>query len=94
MAKYCSDCTYFNTKDKKAEGFCKCSKNKKHVLANGPRCDKFSEAYSRNWYEREKLYDDAIKTMNKFKPSSISIGSYVIIAVVLIVLAIIVNLFK
>ena len=94
MANYCSDCTYFNTKDKKAEGFCKCSKNKKHILANNPRCDKFGEAYSRCWYEKEKLYSDAIKTMNKFKPSSISIGSYGIVAVILTVLAIIVNVFK
>jgi len=93
MSKYCSDCTHFNIKDKKAEGFCKCSKNNKHVLANSPRCDKFSEAYSRSWYEREKLYDDAIKTMNKFTPSNISIGSYVLIAAILIILAIIVNLF-
>lgn len=94
MAKYCSDCTYFNTKDKKGEGFCKCSKNKKYVLANSPRCDKFSEAYSRKWYEREKLYDAAKDTMNKYVPSKMSVGSYAIIAVILIVLAIIVNVFK
>ena len=93
MGKYCADCTNFKTSDKKAEGFCKCSKTGKYVLANTPRCEKFGEAYSRNWYEREKLYDDGKKTMNKPNPSNISTGTYLIVAVVLIILAIIVNIF-
>ena len=29
MGRYCSDCANFNTKDKKAPGYCKCKKTKK-----------------------------------------------------------------
>lgn len=93
MAKYCADCTYFNVKDKKAPGFCKCSKVKKHVLANNPRCDKFDEAYTRGWYDREKLYDDAKETMNKPSGDKSSIGSSLALAIALVILAIIVNIF-
>jgi len=93
MAKYCADCTYFNVKDKKAPGFCKCSKVKKHVLANNPRCEKFDEAYTRKWYDREKLYDDAKETMNKPSSDKSSIGSSLAFAVFLIILAVIVNIF-
>ncbi len=71
MAKYCSDCTYFNPNDKKAPGYCKCSKIGKNVFGNQSRCEKFSEAYARGWYEKEKLYDDAIETQKKGSDSNI-----------------------
>ena len=93
MGKYCADCTNFKTSDKKAEGYCKCSKTGKYMFGNLPACDKFGEAYSRGWYEKEKLYDDGKKTMNKPVPSNVSTGTYLFVAIVLIIIAIIANIF-
>jgi len=93
MGKYCADCSNFKPKDKKADGFCKCSKTGKYMFGNIPACEKFSEAYTRGWYEREKLYDDGKKTMNKPTPSNVSTGTYVVLAIFLIILAVILNIF-
>lgn len=93
MAKYCADCTYFMVKDKKGEGICKCKKNGKYMPANVERCQNFSEAYSRKWYDREKLYDDAKATLNKPNPSNTSTGTYLFFALILFIIAIIANLF-
>lgn len=93
MSKFCADCTNFKPSDKKAEGYCKCTKTGKYMFGNMPACEKFGQAYSRGWYEKEKLYDDGKKTMNQPTPSNISLGSYVLMAVVLIIIAIIANIF-
>jgi len=93
MGKYCADCTNFKTSDKKADGYCKCSKTGKYTFGNIPTCEKFGEAYSRGWYDKEKLYDDGKKTMNKSSSSNISLGAYLFGAIALIILAVIVNLF-
>lgn len=93
MAKYCADCSNLDVKDKKGEGICKCKKIGKHVPANTPCCEKFQEAYTRRWYDREKLYDDAKNTLNKPSDDNISVGTYWIVAVVIIVIAIIANIF-
>ncbi len=90
MGRYCSDCAKFNPKDKKAPGICMCKKNKKHIPANTPACDKFEKSYSRDWYEKEKLYDDGKEASNKFSGKEISI----IVPIVLIVLLIILKLLK
>ena len=89
MAKYCSDCTHFSVKDKKAPGYCKCKKVGKHVWANNEKCEKFEEAYTRKWYDREKLYDEAKETQNKSSDSNIPL----VLVIVLIIIAIIVNIF-
>lgn len=92
MAKYCSDCTNFNTNKKKdgINGYCQCTKQKKFVLANMPACEKFGEAYSRRSYEKEKLYDDAKNATSKFSGKETSI----LVPIVLIILYIILKIFK
>lgn len=92
MARYCSDCTYFNPKDKKGgvEGYCKCSKVKKYLLANQPACDKFGKAYSRRAYDCEKLYDSAKKASNAFSGKE----TPVIVPVLLLITLIILKIFK
>ena len=94
MGKYCADCTYFKTSEKKGEGVCKCTKNGKFMPGNAPRCDKFGEAYCRGWYEKEKLYDDGKKAANKPTPSNISTGTYLFFAIILVVIALLINIFK
>lgn len=65
--RYCSDCTYFNPKDKKdgIDGWCKCSKHKKYMLGNQPKCDKYSEAHARKKWYRNELYNAAKKIPQK-----------------------------
>ncbi len=91
MARYCSDCTYLNPKDKKCDGQYKCSKVKKHVLANMPACDKFGLAYARKSYEREKLYDYAKELENK--PSGAEPGTLLAVFIALVILLILFNIF-
>ena len=90
MANFCSDCANFDTKEKKADGVCKCKKIKDYIPANTPACDKFQKSYSRSWYEKEKLYDDGKKSANKMKGNEISI----LIPIILIILLIILKLLK
>lgn len=86
MAHYCSDCSKFNTKNKKADGVCQCVVTKKFVPGNMPACDKFSTAYSRGWYEKEKLYDDGKKAANSFSGKETSIAIPILLIVLLIIL--------
>ena len=37
--------------------FANVKKIKEYIPANTPTCDKFEKSYSRDWYEKEKLYD-------------------------------------
>ncbi len=90
MANFCSDCSNFDTKDKKADGVCKCKKIKDYVPANTPACDKFEKSYSRDWYEKEKLYDDGKAASSKFSGKEISVA----VPIVLIILLIILKLLK
>ena len=90
MARFCSDCKNLDTKDKKAEGVCKCKKIKEYIPANTPACDKFEKSYLRDWYEKEKLYDDGKAASNKMKGNEISI----IVPIILIILLIILKLLK
>lgn len=89
MGRYCSDCANFNTKDKKAEGYCKCKKIKKYVFGNMEACKDFSKAYSRGWYEKEKLYDDGKAAQNKWSGKETSI----LVPIALIILLLILKLF-
>lgn len=90
MANFCSDCSHFDTKDKKVDGVCKCKKIKDYVPANTPACDKFEKSYSRDWYEKEKLYDDGKAASSKFSGKEISVA----VPIVLIILLIILKLLK
>lgn len=92
MARYCSDCSFFNPKDKKGgvDGYCKCSKIKKYILANTPACEKFSKAYSRRAYDCEKLYDSANEAVKKSTGKDVP----VIIPIILIITIIILKLLK
>lgn len=91
MARYCSDCTNLKPGDKKCDGQYKCSKVGKYVLANMNACDKFSLAYSRRLYDREKLYDYAKALQNK--PSGAEPGTLALIGITLIILVILFNIF-
>ena len=88
MARYCSDCANFDTKDKKAEGVCKCKKIKDYIPANTPACDKFEKSYSREWYEKEKLYDDGKASANKWSGKEVSILVPIALIIILIILKI------
>lgn len=88
MGRYCSDCIKLNPKDKKAPGICMCKNVKKHVPANTPACDKFEKAYCRGWYEKEKLYDDAKESLNKWSGKETSILVPIILIIILIILKI------
>lgn len=74
MGRYCSDCTYLKSSDKKYDGCYKCTKVKKYMFGNTPACPKFDNAYSRRAYDKEKLYDLGVKTEKNSafsdKPSS------------------------
>ena len=88
MGKYCSDCANFNPKDKKAPGYCKCKKTKKYVFGHIPACKNFSKAYSRGWYEKEKLYDDGKASVNKWSGKETSIAVPILLIIILIILKI------
>ena len=90
MAYYCSDCEYLNEKKKKIDGIYECKKIKKDVLANAEACDKFEECYSRNWYEKQVLYDKGKEAQNK--PSDASLAPYAIGLILLLLFCIIATL--
>lgn len=92
MGKYCSDCKHFNTKKPKKEGAtgcCKCmkekDKKKEFKLSCMEACDKFEEDYGRNWYEKEKLYDDGKKINDSGKTGEIPWFMPIILAIIAII---------
>ena len=90
MANFCSDCKNLDTKDKKIDGIYKCKKLKDYIPANTPACEKFDKSYARDWYQKEKLYDDGKKAANNWSGKEISI----IVPIILIILLIILKLLK
>lgn len=86
MGKYCADCSKFNTSKKKADGICECKQSKKFLPGNMPACDKFSQSYTRNWYEKEKLYDDGKKNSDGSIPGEVNIGVPILLLILLIIL--------
>ena len=88
MARYCSDCSNFNTGKKKVDGICQCNKTKKFVPGCMPACDKFSKSYSRGWYEKEKLYDDGKKAVNSSSGKDVDIMVPILLIILLIILKI------
>lgn len=99
MAKYCADCKHLNEKEKKEgkSGGClyECKvlkkKDKKNCMINStmPACDKFEKDINRGWYKSQCLYDDG----KKFDNFSVSWG-WVVLAIFLIILGIIIEIFN
>lgn len=90
MARYCADCTYLKA-DSNGNGKYKCTKIKKDVLGCMPKCEKFEYAYSRKKYDREKYYDLGKNFVDKYKGASP--GSLLLLAIVLIIILIICEIF-
>ena len=57
MSKYCADCEYIDTTNKKCDGIYKCKQSKCYISSCNRCCDKFIETYMRSGYEKQKLYD-------------------------------------
>lgn len=57
MSKYCSDCAFLDLNNQKKEGVYKCKKNNQYICACNCACEKFENSYSRNSYEKQKIYD-------------------------------------
>ena len=82
MAKYCSDCEYINTSDKKKEGIYKCRVRKCYICSCDNSCDKFRETYAKTGYEKQKLYDLGKNVDEDTTPLTL----YVIVLIVLSIL--------
>lgn len=85
MSKYCSDCNNLNVKKSKCDGIYNCKVKKGFVCACNNACEKFSNCYDRNSFEKQRLYDLGKSAMKK---DDISTG-YIVLLVGLIILAII-----
>lgn len=65
MRNYCSDCIFLNTSDSKESGIYKCKKSKEFTCASNCACQKFEKTYSRNQFEKQRLYDLGKEVENK-----------------------------
>ena len=54
--RFCSDCEFLNTKDKKKDGIYMCEKCKKYMNSSTDACDKFERDLSTNNWEKNDLY--------------------------------------
>lgn len=58
--RFCSDCEFLDTKDKKKDGIYKCKKikdkNKCYVNSSQDACDKFEKNYNTNNWEKNDIY--------------------------------------
>ena len=86
----CCQCKCLSENDRK-EGKCSgalyyCKEKKKYVNGNGA-CDEFTKDYGRSSYITNEIYDDG----RKFYDDDKDPGTYLIILIILIIMAIIVN---
>lgn len=88
--KYCSDCTYLNTSQKKGEGCYQCDKTGKKVFGNQEWCTDFETAYARSSSEKNKIYDDGKEAQKKAESSG---GSSGLLAALMVLLLIICKIF-
>ncbi len=88
MAKYCSDCEFLQLKDKKKDGIYKCAFCKKYVNTTNNQCENFSETYSRNWYEKQKIYDEG----KNVSENDISLVPYVVLLIILSIIYLVAKL--
>lgn len=89
----CHRCQYLKVKDKKdgksGGSVYLCSKTKKYVNGATDVCDKFSKDPCRKAYESDEIYENGKKFSNETRDPS----TYLVIAIILIIIAIIVNVF-
>ena len=88
----CSSCKYLKGNDKKegsVSGCCYyCTKINSYVNGSNNKCENYEKTYSRNNYECDKIYEEG----KDFYDDSTPISFYVVLAVILAILAIIVNI--
>lgn len=89
----CYNCEHLKTSDKK-EGTVNgclyyCIKIKKYVNGADEGCELYSKDILRKTYESDEIYKDGEKYFNDSTP----FATYLVIAVVLVIIAIIVNVF-
>lgn len=89
----CYKCKYLK-KDNKKAGVINgclyyCTKIEKYVNGAAEGCDKYYKDYGRKTYEKDEIYNNGKKYYN----DSIPVSTYLIIAFVLTIIAIIVNVF-
>ena len=65
MSRYCSDCENLNIKDSKGDGLYKCKATKKYVFACQDACNKFSNNFNMNSFDKENYYDLGRKAIKK-----------------------------
>lgn len=89
----CSSCKYL-IESKKKEGkqlgcLYYCSKMKKYINGNGEECNNYYKDYSRTSFTRNEIYREG----NKYSDDTTSVGSYLLLLIVLIILGLIFNVF-
>ena len=89
----CYNCQYLKSENKKdgAINGCVyyCSKIKKYVNGADDGCELYSKDVLRKTYECDEIYNNGRKYIN----DSTSFSTYLVIAIILIIIAIIVNVF-
>lgn len=66
-----------------------CTKQKKYVSGASDGCNSYYKDYSRKGYENDEIYHNGVH----FSDSNVSIGTSLFFAIVLFIIAIIVNIF-
>lgn len=89
----CYNCKYLKVNDKK-DGAVNgsiyyCTKMKKYVSGASDGCDSYYKDYSRKTYESDEIYRNGIHYSN----DTTSNGTYLFLAIILGIIAIIVNVF-
>ena len=94
MNKICSGCgCVLQCDNKKGEGCYMCTKRNQEMYADTPECYMF-EPGTRGQVESEKLYDEAKEAKKKAENSKTGeIGGLLVIAILLLIGAVIVNVF-
>lgn len=90
----CCDCKYLKYDDKKngdvSGCLYYCYNIQKYINGTNEVCENYCKDYARKIYESDEIYNDGKNYYNDSTPTS----TYVFIAVILIIIAFIVNVFK
>lgn len=89
----CYNCKYLKEDDRK-DGCVNgslyyCTKIKKYVSGASDGCDSYYKDYSRKTYESDEIYRNGVHYSN----DTTSNGTYLLLAIILIIIAVIVNIF-
>ena len=60
----------------------------KNMLIQQIQCENFSETYSRNWYEKQKIYDEG----KNVSENDISLLPYVVLLIILSIICLVAKL--